>query len=414
MTPPLTNFSCSFLAAAACSSRDVAVLDHLRQHAVARFFGAVHVALGGGIAIGCANDAGEESGFAEGELAHVLAEIGLGGFAKSADGKTAAIAQINFVGIQLENLLLGKALVDFDRHQNFFYLAAPFALGGEEKAARHLHIDGAGALGFLAAAKVGEGRANTRTQSSPPCSKKRLSSAASTASTRSRKIVKADDAALFARAVKKIGDQLRLDFGGIARGAVGKLRDARDLPRGEIDAKRVHSAKIGIGGRAEFRPSFRRSYTAPGAPSASAFLISRAEEIGGQVPGVQGFPDVDHVRSGKNPRSILKNLAGKPLVNQAAELNVVVSEERGAGEQHRAEPRPGARNRRGRSRSPARFESEIAIIFHQSAHVKRSLRKRKAGFGRRAAANASPPPSEWIPILNRAVVRVVMKSRVNL
>ena len=127
----------------------------------------------------------EESGFAEGELADVFAEVGLGGLSESADGEAAAIAEIDFVGIELENLLFGEALVDFDSHQHFFYFAAPFALGGEEKAAGHLHVNGAGALGFLAdGAGPPERRRERGPQSRPPCSKKRLSSAARTASVR--------------------------------------------------------------------------------------------------------------------------------------------------------------------------------------------------------------------------------------
>ncbi len=160
--------------------------------------------------------------FAEGELADVLAEIGFGGLAESADGKTAAIAEINFVGIQLENLLFGIALVDFHSHQDFFYLAAPFALGGEEKAARHLHINGAGALRFLAAAKVSEGRAEYADDVQATMLEETF-----VLGRQDRvheilgKVVKADDAAFFARAVKQVGDQLRFDFGAIARGAVG-------------------------------------------------------------------------------------------------------------------------------------------------------------------------------------------------
>ena len=55
-----------------------AIVGHLPQDTVARFNGAVHVVLGGGIAIGGANDSGQERRLTQAEVAHVLAEISLG------------------------------------------------------------------------------------------------------------------------------------------------------------------------------------------------------------------------------------------------------------------------------------------------------------------------------------------------
>ena len=54
-----------------------------------------------------------------------------------------------------------------------------------------------------------------------------------------REIVEANYAALLARAVKKIRDQLRFDLGGLARDAIRKLRDVRICRRGEIDAQGI-------------------------------------------------------------------------------------------------------------------------------------------------------------------------------
>ena len=96
-----------------------------------------------------ANNPGDKRRFAGIQLAHVLAEICLGRFAESTNRKTSPIAEVNVIGVELENLLLRKTLVQLGRHQNFFQLAAPFALRGEKKRARHLHIDGAGALRLL-------------------------------------------------------------------------------------------------------------------------------------------------------------------------------------------------------------------------------------------------------------------------
>ena len=116
--------------------------------------------LSGGVMIGCADDATEECSFAEAEIAHVFSEVSLRRFAKSSNRKAAAISEIDLIGVELKDLLLREAMIDFDRHQNFFHLTAPLSLGGEEKAASHLHVDRAGALGLLPHAEIGQGSAN--------------------------------------------------------------------------------------------------------------------------------------------------------------------------------------------------------------------------------------------------------------
>ena len=71
------------------------------------------------------------------------------------------------------------------------------------------------------------------------------------------------------------------------------------------------------------------------------------------------FANVDVPGSGKNARRILKDLAGKALVDQAAELNVVVGEEGGAGEEHEESRAQQCDSERVTSRNPARSEFEI-------------------------------------------------------
>src|SRR5271170_1970377 len=68
--------------------------------------------------------------------------------------KTAAIAEINFVGIKLENLLLRETLVQLQGDERLLNLPAPNSLGGEKEAARHLHINRAGALRPLIAPQI--------------------------------------------------------------------------------------------------------------------------------------------------------------------------------------------------------------------------------------------------------------------
>ena len=80
------------------------------------------------------------------ELPHVLAKISYARFGKPSNAETAAVAEINLVGIQLEDLLLIKTLLEFDRDHRFGDFAPHRALVRKEKRARHLHGDGARAL----------------------------------------------------------------------------------------------------------------------------------------------------------------------------------------------------------------------------------------------------------------------------
>jgi hypothetical protein len=138
---------------------DVAVVEHFPENAVAHFIRAIRMDFGGRVAVRRANDSGEKRAFTERQFANVLAKVGLRGFAESADGEAAAIADVNFVGVQLENLLLAEALVELDGDDGLFDLPLPIALGGEEEAARQLHVNRARALRFLAAANIRPRRA---------------------------------------------------------------------------------------------------------------------------------------------------------------------------------------------------------------------------------------------------------------
>ena len=58
---------------------------------------------------------------------NVLVEIGQRSLAKAVDGESSAIAEINFIGIQLKNLLLGETVLQFQCHHGFGNLATPGA-----------------------------------------------------------------------------------------------------------------------------------------------------------------------------------------------------------------------------------------------------------------------------------------------
>ena len=89
---------------------------------------------------------GEQSGFGQGYILQVFIEIGAGAFGQAGDGERTALSQIDAVGVELENLLFGKFLLQLDRDQHFDELAAKGFLRAQEESPRKLHGDGGTAL----------------------------------------------------------------------------------------------------------------------------------------------------------------------------------------------------------------------------------------------------------------------------
>ena len=229
---------------------DEAILLHLVQHAIARFGGALRTAIGRGVAIGGADNTGEKGGLVHGDIANVFIEIGERAFGKAVDGKAAAIAEINLVGVELENLLLVKTVLEFDSHNGFRHLTAPGTLGGKEEAARKLHGEGAGALGDAFAAKIGPcGAKNTHEIETGMLEKALILGGEDRVHEHSGDIVKADPAAFLAGSVKEIGEQFGLDFGALDDVAVIEQLDAAHAAASEIDVQRVLALEIGVAKR---------------------------------------------------------------------------------------------------------------------------------------------------------------------
>ena len=105
-------------------------------------------------AAGTLNDAGEQRAFRQVELANIFAEVGLGGFAEAIDGEAAALAEGDLVGVHLEDLLLGEAMLELEGDDDFDDLALDALFRGEEEAARQLHGEGGSALAVVSVAEV--------------------------------------------------------------------------------------------------------------------------------------------------------------------------------------------------------------------------------------------------------------------
>ena len=169
------------------------------------------------------------------------------------NGKAAAIAEINLVGVELENLLLVKTVLEFDSHNGFRQLTAPSTLGGKKEAARKLHGEGAGALGDAFAPEIRPHRAKHAQEIETGMLEKALILGGENGiQEHFGDIVKADPAAFLAGSVKEIGQQLRLDFGALDDVAVIEQLDAAHAAAGEIDMQRVLAFEKGIAKRVHF------------------------------------------------------------------------------------------------------------------------------------------------------------------
>ncbi len=179
--PPFTNFSFDFLAVRFLVRRQIAVVDHLREHPVARLVRPVDVALGRRIVVRRADDPAEKRRFARRQFVNVLAEIGFRRLAESANRKAAAIAEIDVVRVELEDLLLREALVDLRRHQTSLTLRRQSRLVVKKNVRATCMSIVLAPCALRPSRTSARAAPKTRITSSAPCSKKRLSSAASTA-----------------------------------------------------------------------------------------------------------------------------------------------------------------------------------------------------------------------------------------
>src|SRR5581483_3699067 len=90
---------------------------------------------------GALNQARQQSRVRQGYLAEILSEIHLRALAESVNAEAALIAEINRVGVILENLLLGQLLLELHRDQSFRDFSAPAALRAQPQRARQLLAD---------------------------------------------------------------------------------------------------------------------------------------------------------------------------------------------------------------------------------------------------------------------------------
>ena len=98
---------------------------------------------------GALDHAGEQGGLGEVELAEIFAEEGLGGLAEAVDGVAAALAEVDLVGVHLEDLLLVEAGFELEGDDDLDELARDALLRREEEATGELLGEGGAAAGHV-------------------------------------------------------------------------------------------------------------------------------------------------------------------------------------------------------------------------------------------------------------------------
>ena len=115
---------------------DVAGFDHRAKDHVAPGDGALSLVVIGIKRAGLLDHAGEQRAFGQIELAHIFAEVGLGGLAHSVDAERSLLAEGNLVGIHLEDLLFGVAVFELEGDRGLDDLAPDTPGPGEIKKLR--------------------------------------------------------------------------------------------------------------------------------------------------------------------------------------------------------------------------------------------------------------------------------------
>src|SRR5262249_37746694 len=136
-----SQFERRSLGGVSLSAGDSPGVNHGLQDQVAAVERALRTPVGRKIA-GWLDQAGPKSGLRQRKFFQILAEVSLRGFTKARNRERTALSHVNLVGVELENLLFGEALLQFDGDQDLGHLALELLFRREKEAAGHLHGDG--------------------------------------------------------------------------------------------------------------------------------------------------------------------------------------------------------------------------------------------------------------------------------
>src|SRR5262245_11930987 len=159
------------------------------------------------------NNAGQERAFWERQLPQILAEIRHARLREAADPEAPAVPEVDFIRVHLENLLFGETLLELEAQHRFGELAPPVAVRTQEERAGDLHCDGARALQVCSMPQVVPRRAEDANEVEARMLEESLVLGRPNGVDQRRwQIVVSYWPPLFSRAVKEVGNQLRLDL----------------------------------------------------------------------------------------------------------------------------------------------------------------------------------------------------------
>ena len=142
---------------------DSSIFEHGIDHQVATLEGAVGMVDRRIHARGF-RQAGQHRGFIQAEPLGGLAEVVFGRGLKSVD----AVPQVNLIGVEGEDLLLGESALDLNRQERFLDFAVPGPVGRKKKIAGQLHGEGGSTLHFAARFDIAIGRPYDAPNVDPP------------------------------------------------------------------------------------------------------------------------------------------------------------------------------------------------------------------------------------------------------
>ena len=181
--------------------------------------------------------ASEQSRFVERELLGGFAEVVLGGGFES----VGAVAEEDLVGIEREDLRLGKTALDLDGEPGLLNLALERAIGGEEEIARELHGESRGALHAPAGFDVAIRRAENAPDIDAPVSIEIFVFDGNEGVAKDGRVivVGSDHAALKGEGTDDAA-MVVVEFGDGAGAVVFEIVDLREV--GGIDEKKAHGS----------------------------------------------------------------------------------------------------------------------------------------------------------------------------
>ena len=298
---------------------------HALEDMVAPLAGAVRVAVEI-VKVGAANDAGQQGGLAQGQPADVLAEVGLGAFAEAVDAEAAALAQVDFIGVQLEDFFFLKAPLELHGNQCLGRLTFPTEVAGEKEAARQLHGQGAGPLDTSALALsqpdthvVPQGAGHIHHRDAGVVEEAPVLGRQNRLHQLRRNVGVGHQTALGAAAIEQVGDVGRLDEHRREQATRAQRDQSLDLSLLHFHPNRLGGPHRGALPGANLDHLLAALVPAVGRRLSLRAAVAEAVKLGGNLRQRGGLAYIEGCRGRINAGGIFKNLPAQPGVNQTRE-----------------------------------------------------------------------------------------------